>query len=253
MHALSRLITLCLILVGIALIPACEFTTANIERATMSRSVSEESEPIEETSSFYASESTIHCSVLMANTPEGTEVKAIWYPVLEDEEKVILDSSIVTMESSGWIDFYLQLTQSNLPYGEYAVDLYVENTYEQTVPFVIEPMYPDSYIKEAVIARSINENFFPTEVTWVFDEGLANIYAPIYVSGQPEGTAFGAIWYQHDAAGDRQVIDAAEIGFDAEGWIGFSLNLPNGLPAGKYSADILLNGEVEHTLEFRAE
>lgn len=253
MYSWLRLLTLCLLLCGTALISACEFTTANIERATMSRSVSEDAEPIEETSSFYASESIIHCSVLMANTPEGTEVKAIWYPVLEDEEKVIIDSSIVTMESSGWIDFYLQLTQSNLPYGEYAVDLYVQNSFKQTVPFVIEPMYPDSYIKEAVIARNINENYFPTEVTWVFDEGLANIYAPVYVSGQPAGSMFGSIWYQHDAAGDRQMIDNTDIAFDEEGWIGFSLNLPNGLPAGKYSVDILFNGEIEHTLEFRAE
>jgi hypothetical protein len=253
MNLHSRLLILPVLLCSVALWQACEFTTANIERVTMARSVDESSEPIEETSGFYASESTIHCSVLMANTPSGTNVKAMWYPVTDEEERYILDSTTVTLEGSGWIDFYLQMSKSNLPYGEYAVDLFVEGKFKQTVPFVVEPMYPDSYIKEAVMARTINDNYFPTEVTWVFDEGLANIFAPVYVAGQPAGTVFGSIWYAHDESGDRQIISSKELNFDEEGWIGFSLNIPNGLPAGKYSVDILLDGNVEHTLEFRAE
>lgn len=231
---------------------ACEFTTAHIERAVMARAVTEESEPIEETDSFHGSESVMHCSVLMANTPEGTPVKAVWYSPGEGK-KVVLDSTEITMEKDGWIDFSLTLSQNNLPYGAYAVDLYVGNTFAQTVPFTIEPMYPDSHIQEAVIARAVSETYFPTDKTLVFDEGSTVVYAPVYVAGQPAGTVFAAQWYVHDEAGDRMLIDTAEVPFDEEGWIRFLLSFPNGLSAGKYSVDLLVDNTVEHTLEFRAE
>lgn len=234
------------------MLQACEFTTANIERAVMARSVNDKSEPLEETSTFHGSESLLHCSVLMANTPEGTPVKAVWYQELEGE-KIILDSSRITMEGDGWIDFTLTLSNSMLPYGEYAVGLHIGDAFAQTVPFTIEPMYPDSPVKEAVVARVISDSFFPTEPTWVFEAGSSTIYAPVYVAGQEAGTVFAAKWYAHDAAGDRSEIDTAALPFDDEGWIGFQLNLPDGLSPGRYSVDILVNDQVEHTLEFRAE
>ncbi len=253
MKKLTLLLAIPALLAGTLLVQSCSFTTANIERAVMARSVDENSTPVEETASFNASESLLHCSVKMANTPTGTRVKAIWYYAPEDDDRQLLDSTEISMESSAWIDFTLSLTETNLPYGPYVVDLYVDDEYRQSVPFSVEPMYPESWVKEAVMARSINENYFPTDVTWVFDEGLENIYAPIYVGGQPAGTVFSANWYVHDASGNRELISSAELAFDEEGWIGFSLNLASGLPAGKYSADILVNGEVSNTLEFRAE
>lgn len=235
------------------LMPACSFTTANIERAVMARSVDENSAPVEETASFNASESLLHCAVKMANTPSGTRVKAIWYHNPDDAERQVLDSTEITIESGAWIDFTLRLSEINLPYGPYVVDLYVDGEYRQNVPFVIEPMYPDSYVREAVMAKSVSAEYFPTEVTWVFEEGSTNIYAPVYVAGQPEGSVFASVWYVHDASGNREEISSYELTYDGEGWIGFSLSLQNGLPAGKYSVDILANGEVTNTLEFRAE
>lgn len=234
---------------------ACEFTTANIERAVMARSVNDKSEPLEETSRFHGSESLLHCSVLMANTPEDTPVKAVWYKKVEEDgaKKVILDSSRITMDGDGWIDFTLELSNSMLPYDDYAVDLYIGSTYAQTVPFTIEPMYPDSPVREAVVARAISETYFPTEPAWVFEAGTQTVYAPVYVAGQEAGTVFAAKWYAHDATGDRSVIDTIELQFDEDGWIGFQLNLPEGLSPGRYSVDILADGQVEHTLEFRAE
>ncbi|MDT8324058.1 MAG: hypothetical protein RRA94_08110 [Bacteroidota bacterium] len=246
--------TLCITLLLIAAFTqACNFTTANIERAVMARSVDENSAPVEETASFNASESLLHCAVKMENTPSGTRVKAIWYYMPEDEERQVLDSTEITIESGAWIDFTLRLAEINLPYGSYVVDLYVDDEYRQNVPFTIEPMYPDSWVKEAVMAKSVSADYFPTEVTWVFEEGSDNIYAPIYAAGQPEGSVFAAVWYVHDASGNREEISSYELSYDEEGWIGFSLSLPNGLPAGKYSVDILVNDEVQNTLEFRAE
>ncbi len=250
---MNRSVPFALVLLLFFVVQACTFTTANIEKAVLSHAIDPESkEPLNETTSFHGSDAVMHCAVLMANTPSGTVVKARWYAVLDDTQQV-LDTTEITLENSGWIDFNLSLTQNSLPYGDYAVDLFIDGEAARTVPFKIEPAFPDGVIKEAVIAREISDSYFPTEPTTTFPAGVAYVYAPIYVSGQPEGTVFGASWYQHTSEGDRAQITSFEIDFDQEGWIGFSLNLPQGIPAGSYSVDLLVDGEVAHTLEFTAE
>jgi hypothetical protein len=232
---------------------ACDFSTANIKRATMARDVNPETkEPITETTRFHGSDAVLHCAVLMANTPGDTKVKAEWYAEIEGNREII-DTTEITLDESGWIDFTLTLTQSSLPYADYGVDLSVNGEFSQTVHFTIEPAFPEGIIKEAVIARELSDAYFPVESATVIPAGIANVYAPIYVSEQTEETVFSAVWYQHTDDGDRIEITSADIGFGEEGWIGFSLNLPEGIPAGKYSVDLLVNNDVEQTLEFSAE
>ncbi|MFZ1729446.1 MAG: hypothetical protein WBQ23_04040 [Bacteroidota bacterium] len=241
--------TLALLLV----VQSCTFTTSHIERVVFSRHVNPETrEPLDETTSFHGSDAILHCSVLMANTPTGTMAKAKWYAKTGDS-KEILDSTEIKLENSGWIDFNLTLSKTNLPYGDYAVDLFIDGKFQQTVPFAIEPAFPDAVIKEAVVARVMSDSYFPTEPATTFPAGVAYVFAPIYVSGQDAGTVFGANWYQHLGGGERAPISSYDIDFDQEGWIGFSLNLPKGIPVGDYSVDLLVNGAVAHTLEFNAE
>lgn len=234
-------------------VQSCSFTTAHIERAVFSRQVNPETkEPLDETTSYHGSDAILHCSVLMANAPTGTMVKAKWYQKVDGKQEV-LDTTEIKLESSVWIDFNLSLTQNNLPYGEYAVDLFIDGKFQQTVPFTIEPAFPDGVIKEAVVARTLSESFFPTEAASTLPSGIAYVYAPVYISGQDEGMIFGANWYQHVGDGDRALISAFETAYDQEGWIGFSLNVPKGLPIGNYSVDLTVDGEVAHTLEFTTE
>lgn len=234
------------------MLQACSFTTANIEKVVMARTVNEEtSEPLDETTSFHGTDAVLHCAVQMANTPSGTKVKARWYAIVDEAQQVI-DTTEIELESSGWVDFNLTIKENGLPYGKYAVDLFIDGKFDKTVPFTIEPAFPDGFIKEAVTSRALSESYFPIEPANEFPAGIAYVYAPIYVSGQPEGTVFAASWYQHLDGGNRAPITSSEISFDQEGWIGFSLNLPQGIPAGAYSVDLLVNGEVTHTLEFSA-
>ncbi|MBR9978377.1 MAG: hypothetical protein KFH87_09830 [Bacteroidetes bacterium] len=232
---------------------ACDFSTANIKRATMAYEVDPGTkEPITETTRFHGSDATLHCAVLMANTPSDTKVKAVWFAEI-DGTREIIDTTEITLDESGWIDFTLTLTQSSLPYADYGVDLSINGEYSQTVPFTIEPSFAEGIIKEAVIARTLSDAYFPVESGNTIPAGIANVYAPIYVSGQDRETLFSAVWYQHLDDGDRVEITSADIAFDEEGWIGFSLNLPEGIPVGSYSVDLLVNNNVEHTLEFTAE
>ncbi len=249
---MNRYVPFALAALLLLVVQACTFTTAHVEKAVLSRAIDAESkEPLSETHSFHGSDAVMHCAVLMANTPSGTVVKARWYAVVDGAQQV-LDTTDITLDNSGWIDFNLTLSQNSLPYGDYAVDLFIDGKAAQTVPFKIEPEFPDGVIKEAVVARELSESYFPVEATTTFPAGIAYVYAPIYVSGQPEGTVFGASWYQHTEGGDRTLITSFEIDFDQEGWIGFSLNLPQGIPAGSYSVDLSVNGEIAHTLEFSA-
>ena len=235
------------------LLQSCSFTTANVEKVVFARTVNEETkEPLDETATFHGSDAVLHCAVKMANTPSGTRVKARWYFNNESAQEVI-DTTEIELDNSGWVDFNLTLTKSSLPYGAYGVDLFIDGKFDQTASFTIEPAFPDGYIKEAVTSRELSETYFPTAPTATFPAGVAYVYAPIYVEGQPEGTAFAAHWYQHLDDGDRALISSYELSYDQTGWIGFSLNLPDGIPVGSYSVDLLVNGEVEHTLEFSAQ
>jgi hypothetical protein len=232
---------------------ACSFTTANIEKVVLARTVDAETkEPLDETKSFNGADAILHCTVQMANTPSGTLLKARWYAVLENAQEV-LDTTEIELERSGWVDFSLELTQNSLPYGNYAVDLFIDGKFDRTLPFIIEPAFPDGIVKEAVTSLALSDSYFPTTPTTVFPAATPTIYAPIYVSEQPAGTVFAANWYQHLDGGDRAPITSSEIAFDDEGWIGFTLNLTEGLPVGNYSVDILVDGEVVHTLEFGAQ
>jgi hypothetical protein len=251
----SHILRTCMLLVltaGLALLTACQFTTANIDRAVMARAVNEDNSPAEETTSFHKYESLLHCCVDMANTPEGTKVKAVWR-FDDGEERSIIDSTEVDVNSSVWVDFSLALSESGLPYAKYAVDLYVNNEFQQTVPFTIEPMFGESVIREAVLATEINESYYPITVVESFPTNIARLYAPVFVEEQPAGSVFSAIWYQHDERDGRLLISEYSIPFDSPGWIGFSLSLDSGLPQGRYSVDVLHNGTVEHTLEFTAQ
>jgi hypothetical protein len=237
---------------GLVSLTACQFTTANIERAVMARAVNEDNSPAEETASFHKYENLLHCCVEMANTPAGTKVKAVWR-FDDGDEREIIDSTEVDVDASVWVDFTLALSESGLPYAKYAVDLYINGEFQQTVPFTIAPMFSESVIKEAVLATEINDSYYPVTVVETFPTNIARLFAPVFVEGQPVGSVFSAIWYQHDERDGRLLISEYSIPFDSPGWIGFSLSLNNGLPQGKYSVDILHNGTVEHTLEFTAQ
>ncbi|MCZ7558141.1 MAG: hypothetical protein M5R41_17195 [Bacteroidia bacterium] len=250
-HAFRPALALVLIS-GLALLGACQFSTANIDRAVMARSVDKDNAPIEETTTFHKYENLLHCCVEMANTPEGTKVKAVWR-FDEGEERGVIDSTEVDVNSSIWVDFTLALSESGLPYAKYAVDLYINGEIKQSVPFTVEPMFSESVIKEAVLATEINDNYYPVTVVESFPTNIARLFAPVFVEGQPAGSVFTAIWYQHDKSGGRMLISEYGLPFDSPGWIGFSLSLNDGLPPGKYSVDILHNGTVEHTLEFTAQ
>jgi hypothetical protein len=245
MHALPSLI----VLASLIAISACDFSTANIKRAVMAREVNEDKSPAIETGSFHRSESLLHCCVQMANTPSGTMVKAIWR-FNDDEENAAIDSTEIQMDDSGWIDFTLEPANAGLPYDSYAVDLYVDGVFKQTVPFTVEPMFEESVVREAVLSTALNDSYYPLNVAYNFPTETDVIYAPIFVEGQAPGSIFSAFWYQHDADGARILITSADIQFDDDGWIGFSMTLNDGLPAGQYSVDIVHNGTVEHTIEF---
>lgn len=241
-----------LALVLLFALQACSFTTAHIEKAVLARSVNEQThEPLDETESFHGSDAILHCAVKMANTPSGTKVSAHWFAEVDGARQVI-DSTDIELEQSGWVDFNLTLSQNNLPYGAYGVELFIDGKAVQTVPFTIVPEFPDGVIKEAVTAAALSDSYFPVQPAATFTAGIAYVYAPIYVSGHPEGTEFAANWYQHLGDGQRAPISGYDLTYDREGWIGFSLNLPQGIPAGKYSVDLLVDGTVEHTLEFSA-
>jgi hypothetical protein len=177
---------------GLVSLTACQFTTANIERAVMARAVNEDNSPAEETASFHKYENLLHCCVEMANTPAGTKVKAVWR-FDDGDEREIIDSTEVDVDASVWVDFTLALSESGLPYAKYAVDLYINGEFQQTVPFTIAPMFSESVIKEAVLATEINDSYYPVTVVG----NLPHEYRATLRTGLRGGTAGRVGFFRH--------------------------------------------------------
>jgi hypothetical protein len=103
----------------------------------------------------------------------------------------------------------------------------------------------------AVVCRDLADDYAPVDPTDVFDPGDAfNI--SIEYSDLNEGQSIGVKWYQGD-----ELLYELSVDLDASnasgGYAGFTLTNDAPWTAGSYHADIYLDGEFDHTVEFRVE
>jgi len=113
---------------------ACGFSasTANIKDAYMAR----DSEGVDKTTTF-AQDEAFYCLVELANAPDDTITKAIWYAVeAEDTEPNFKIDEVSITQGDGVITF--DLTNDNLwPLGSYKVELYLGDKLDRTLEFEV--------------------------------------------------------------------------------------------------------------------
>lgn len=114
---------------------ACGFSasTANIDNARMARDI----EGADATETF-APEETFFCIAELKNAPDDSKVKASWTAVEVEgaDPNTLIDESELTT-GSGTLQF--QLTNDGpWPAGKYKVDLYLNDTLDQTLEFTVE-------------------------------------------------------------------------------------------------------------------
>lgn len=232
------------------LLSGCSFTTAHFEEATMATSVDKDTKPVGRTTTFFRHIPKLHCSTLVANAPKDTKVKAVWLYKPAGAEVQRIDSAEMTIESGRWIDFSFTPSGAGLPYGNFAVDLFIDGVFKQTVPFTVKRMFEQGFIRETTVAASVNEKYSPTELATSFKTSTAVIYAPVYVEDAPAGSVVTAHWYGKNELGNDETIVSTDYPCEGSGWIGFSIKPNNALPAGKYFVDIIANGQVHNTMQF---
>ena len=124
-------------LIGILLFvtAACSFSasTAKIEDAVL---VHDFNGGTEETTVF-APDEIFYCLVTLANAPDDTVVKAIWYAV--NAEGIEPDLMIDETEFSGGDEMTFNLSYDGLwPAGTYKVELYLNNELDRTLEFSVQ-------------------------------------------------------------------------------------------------------------------
>ncbi|MBI5934436.1 MAG: hypothetical protein HY867_12075 [Chloroflexi bacterium] len=114
---------------------ACEFnaSTANISDAYMAR----DNQGAGRTTVF-AQDEVFYCIVQLANAPDDTLVKVVWYAVnAQDTEPNLLIDQVETTGGDGIIPF--NLTNNGLwPIGTYKAEIYLNGTLDRTLNFEVQ-------------------------------------------------------------------------------------------------------------------
>lgn len=123
----------------VLMLAGCSFTTANYKNLKMASEIDvESSTPVTVTSSFASSTPSIYVTGEIDNAPEGTMMKIEWIYLETTPETFILDYEMEAGDVSH--NFYFQLSKptAGWPPGEYEARLYIDDTLEEVLPFVIE-------------------------------------------------------------------------------------------------------------------
>jgi len=114
---------------------ACEFnaSTANISEAFMARDNQGASR-----TTVFAQDEIFYCIVQLANAPDDTTVKVVWYAVnAQDTDPNLLIDQVEITSGDGIIPF--NLTNNGLwPLGTYKAEIYLNDTLDRTLNFEVQ-------------------------------------------------------------------------------------------------------------------
>ena len=133
----SNKISLLLIVAALLFaILACggSFSTANINKAWMATDV-EGNHP----ATVFSQEAIFYAMVDLQNAPDDTILKAIWTVVNAEgtDPNLVLDESEIT-SGDALVHFQLENTDYLWPKGQYKVDIYLNDTLNQTLTFEVQ-------------------------------------------------------------------------------------------------------------------
>jgi hypothetical protein len=118
------------------LISACSFSvsTANFADAYMSADPDGAAR-----TTTYAQEDVFYAIVNLANAPDDTEVRAVWYAVdVEGADPETLIDEATIASSDAMLTFDLANTGMLWPVGSYRVDLYLNGELETSLAFSVQ-------------------------------------------------------------------------------------------------------------------
>ena len=120
-------------LMAVALACGFSVSTANVKEAFMAREVDGLAEP----TTTFAPDEVFYCLVSVANAPDDTVVKAVWYAV--DIPGVEANFLIEETEFTGGGDIPFELSNDQYwPDGSYKVEIYLNDKLDTTLEFSVD-------------------------------------------------------------------------------------------------------------------
>lgn len=250
------------IFIGIllAISVACGFnvSTAKVSEAFTARDVN----GVPEAATTFSQDEVFYLLVTLANAPDDTVTKAIWYAV--DAEGADPNTELDQAEFKGGGETTFELSNNNLwPVGTYKVELYLNDKLNQTLEFnvkgsQVENNQPASgtasgvTITDAYTVRYKGEDYVKTSV-YSQEEVF---FCKVELSDYQAGTVVKVTWVAVNAEG----VDANFILYEAEATstgspeIQFVLeNTTKPWPKGEYTVEISLDGEYQGQVDFSVE
>lgn len=229
---------------------ACNFSasTANIKDAYTARSDGSE---MKQTTSFSQDE-VIYCIVNVANAPDDTKVKAIWYAV--NAEGVDANFVINETEFTGGGEITFNISNDQLwPAGSYKVELYLDGKMDRSLDFNVTssagsvPAATGASVASAYLQRDNNGT---TEKTTVFNQEDV-IYLEVDVANATESTVVKATWIAVNLEGVDANTVINETEFQGGGVITFDLSNNQLWPLGDYRVEVSVDGVNQGGLDFQ--
>lgn len=235
---------------------ACNFSvsTANIKDAYLARN-----QGAERTTVFKPDE-VFYAIVQLANAPDDTHTKAIWYAVsvegLEANQK--LDEAELT-QGSGELTF--SLTSSGpWPAGSYKVEIYLNDKLDRTLEFQVEgapppPPATDTPVPVAASPARLADAFLARDAagTQPADSfGTADAFhLLVTVADSTQPVSVKSVWTVVQAAGvqPNTLVKELEGTLPQNGTFHFELTNNGPWPEGTYKVDIFLDGNYVRTLQ----
>jgi hypothetical protein len=103
-------------------------------------------------------------------------------------------------------------------------------------------------LKTAVVCQDLSADYEPVGPTDVFSQDQ-DFYVSVQYSGLEEGQVIGIEWFFEDESLYKVTVPL-EAGNAGDAYAGFTLTNSDPWPVGNYHADISLDGEFDHAVEF---
>ena len=211
----------------------------------------------------YRQDDIFYAIVLLENTPDDTEIKAVFYAdqVEGEQADTRIDDAVLTAGSG---QVYFTLSNPALwPPGGYRVDLYLNNEFERSLTFEVQgpptptpeptptatkppaapqPNIADAYLSLDDAGEQVTTVYGPDDI----------FYCKVEVVDAAPDSLIRADWYAVEVEGiePNSLIDSAEIS-GGDNLYTFDLAGSQPWPEGDYMVEISINNITQVALEFK--
>ncbi len=132
-HRIASILLAVIVLIASQLACQASASTANIKNAWM-----DTTEEGKNPTTSYSQDAVFHAMVDLRNAPEDTKLKAVWTAVdAQDTEKNLSLTETEIVTGDGLVHFQLENKDYLWPVGQYKVDIYLNDTLNQTLTFEV--------------------------------------------------------------------------------------------------------------------